>query len=294
MNGPALGLRKCFLSLLTISGLIVTPQVSAAPANVLSPIVQRAQKLLIQKQRAKATAFLQNTLAEGNWSLAQKKELREQIAAAAGMFLTDKGQRLFQAAQSLIYENPDMALRRLNEALEQEGPNVQILQSTARVYLEKDDCGLAVKSTSEANKQNKFDDRTGLLAAQSLICEERYADADKQLSAISKIAAKKDPVFHLAKGIVAFHRQDLETANKEFNLAAATNSGLPEVDYWIWKSAQERNPGSRSEAAERYVAACKNITTKQKRRFQNQPKLCSRIKEVENALQASAPKPGDS
>lgn len=293
MNRPALGLRKFLLSLLAIGGLTVAAPAFAAAANGLSPVIQRAQKLLIQKQRAKATALLQNALSEGNWSAGQKKELHEQIAAAAGIFLTDKGQRLFQAAQSLVYESPDMALRRLNEALEQEGPNVQILQSAARVYLEKDDCELAIKSTRKASKQNQFDERTQLLAAQALICEERYNDADKQLGAISKATAKKDPVFLLAKGIVAFHRKDLETANKEFSLAAAANSGLPSVDYWMWKSAQERSPGSRSEAAERYVAACKNVTTKQKRRFQNQPKLCSRIKEVENALQTSAPKPGD-
>src|SRR5262245_31616480 len=58
---------------------------------------------------------------------------------------------------------------------------------------------------------------------------------------------------------------------------------FPETYYYLWKAGAELNRDVEV-WQKKYVSLCKNVVPRERRKFANEPKLCSGLKEVEDDL----------
>ena len=105
-------------------------------ADPVSSAIDQAQGLALKNDRQGAARVLSQALESTRPPLRGRARLIEALDSVSKVFITDKGQKLFEAGQSTIFENPDGALSQLREAQALEDGNVLIQNSIARIYFQ--------------------------------------------------------------------------------------------------------------------------------------------------------------
>lgn len=264
------------LGLLAIGFLVLPP----AFADVNS-VIQDAQKAAVAKNRKAATNKILNAI-KAEHAAKAKAKLQEALQTLSEVFFTDQGQRLFETAQSMAYDNAETALTRFNEALGLEDGNVVISLAMARVQLAKKNCAGAEANLQAAAEINPYDKTLRFLRAKTFLCQHKPADA----LVLLKMDATDDPVTSVTLASALLASGNSHDAKNLLQKTAARDASFPETHYWIWKASEDEGDTA-DEQAQKYVALCKNLNLRTRRKYINEPCLCGQTQEVEDAIKAA-------
>lgn len=251
--------------------------------------IEQAQALAVKKNRTEACAILRealkNTPAPAKTARVRLGEALHNLSRA---FVTDKGQRAFEAGRALMFENPEIAMARFREALSLEDQNVSVLASLAKLNLFKDACDEALETIERARGVNPYAGDVAVLELRALLCLKRlqdFRDRARQLPSLDR---------HEEQAVQFFTAQSW-LREKNPKKAAETLTRLTEEmpqfpDGFLALARAEAELGHENQRwLKRYVTLCKAVTASDRRRYSLEPRMCSEIKEVEDELAKRVP-----
>jgi len=248
-------------------------------AVALDPVqtaIEHAQGLALKKNRQEATASLREAIVQQPKAKAKLIEALQQISK---VFFTDKGQKAFEAGQSLMFDNPDMALQQLKEALAQEDGNLAVLATIAKVQLAKQDCGGAEATLEKARRMNPFASEPAVLEMRTLVCQKNF-EALRERTRLLPTLDKWEEQF------VQYLNAQAGPPRKAYDVllrVTEERADFPEA-YLQLARAEQALAREDEPALTKYISLCKAVTTKERRRFSLEPRLCQSLKEAEDEL----------
>lgn len=250
--------------------------------------IEQAQAQALRKNRIAAAKILTQAAQEPGTSNKSKARLQEALNTLSKVFFTDKGQKLFEAAQSAMYENPDLALGQYREALKLEDDNVQILSNMARVQLAKQDCPGALTTLERARALNNGLAEPAVLELRTLICQKNFEVFREKLKTLPTLEGEQGAMvsYFTAQDLM---QQKLWRKAYEALLKVSEEQALfPETYFYLIKVTTELNRESDA-WAEKYSGLCKGLNGRTRRRFAYEPRLCANAKEVADEMAKKNP-----
>lgn len=255
--------------------LLLTLQLATA-LDATQTAIEHAQGLALRKNRQEACASLREAIAQQPKA---KVKLIEALQQIAKVFFTDKGQKAFEAGQSLMFENPDMALAQLREALAQEDGNQAVLTTIAKIQLAKQDCGGAESTLEKARALNPYASEPAVLELRTLACQ-------KNFDGLKERARLLPPLDKWEEQYVQYLSAQASAPKKAFELLARLTEERPEFPEAYLQLARAGQALARADEPylSKYISLCKAVTTKERKRFSIEPRLCASLKEAEDEL----------
>jgi hypothetical protein len=252
-------------------------------AEPLPPAIEQAQALIVKKDRQGAAAVLNKAVEALPAGTKGRAKLVEAMNGLSRVFFTDKGQRLFEAGQAVMFENPDLALNQLREALSLEDENLLILNNIARVQLAKQDCATAQTTLKRARTLNPYAADAAILELRALLCLKNFEAFREKVKQVPSVDKATEAQVQYLSAQDFFQQKMWRRANEVLNKVSEDEPRFPETYYWLRRTALETN-GDGSSFAEKYVSLCKNISGRERRQYAFEPRLCANAKEVEDEL----------
>jgi predicted Zn-dependent protease len=257
---------------------------TAGAADGVSAAIEKAQGLALKKNRREAAQILRNEITNLPANSKNRPKLIEALAQITTIFLTDKGQRTFETGQSIMFDNPDLAMGRFNEALAMEDGNISVLQNIARLQMTKLDCEGARSTIDNARAINPYFAELALLEARDLLCLKDYEVFREKMKALPAPLTGWDASFSQYLLAQDFLEQNMYKKALELLTKVSEEQGkFPEVYYYLWKAGAGLNRDTEAWKL-RYASLCKSIGPKEKKQFAQEPRLCVNLKEVEDEL----------
>ena len=252
-------------------------------SDPVSTAIEQAQAAAVRKNRLEAVTILNKAIAAAAPPLRGRVKLIETENAIAKIFFTDKGQRLFEAGQSSMYDSPDTAMNQYREALNLEDNNILVLINIARLQMIKQDCAGAQVTLAKARSLYAYAPDAALLELRTVICQKNFEVFREKLKSLP--ALEKGQEMYLQY----FNAQDLlqqkmwRRASEILQKVSDEDPKFPEPYIYLAKAGEEL--GRDVEAFQtKYVSLCKNVSLRDRKRYAMEPLLCAQAKEVENAL----------
>lgn len=249
--------------------------------------IEQAQALAKKKNRTEACAVLQKSLAETPPAGKSRAKILEALNQISRLFFTDKGQKEFEAGQATMWDSPDMALNHLKSALAIEDENLLILDNIARIQLMKQDCEAAAATVDRAKKINVYASEPAILGLRARVCQKHF-DGFKDVAKGIAAADKWEEAY--IQYLLAREAVENQSWKKAFELLTKVSEEqprFPEAYFWMAKAGDELEKDTEAQY-QKYVSLCKALTTRDKRRFSLEPKLCANQKDAENELAQKA------
>lgn len=248
----------------------------------LSPI-DRAQKLLLEQDRRGAAAILvqqiQNSKADE-----ERMRLLSSLDRVARYFLTDKGQKLYEFAQSIHEKSPALAMGRLREIEGVEKQNILVLRAIALLEIGSQACASARQTVVEALGVHPYASDLLLVEQQALICAGQQELALMEQKKIQGTGVPftfaEQALWDVLAAQSHLHLEQRQQAREALIRAERSAKEYPEIYYWRWRLAQVEGQSGESEALT-YVSLCKSKGSSIKRSFRLDVRLCENVKEVE-------------
>lgn len=250
-------------------------------------IIQKAQNLILQKNRPQALEILIAGLKNEKPGSFAFKELKKNLNEMSRVFISEKAQQAYEFSLSLKRTDLPQAILKITDALRAEPENSILLLEAARQNLMKGDCKNALEMAQKVQKINLWDDELNLVLAQSKICLNDLA---------GYFSAKEG--FQITNS-VSWLSLEIERSLKEKNFSKAKEAliqmikidkNYPERNYWAWKIDIEQKVIN-IDSAQDYKTECQNMTSARYRRFILDPRLCTRVSEVEAFIKSQAQNP---
>lgn len=258
---------------MVLFSFILSVAVFANPAHDKDSVVQEARDQILKNNRVMALTSLQKAYREAGGPKLRQDLLKE-MDRLSKVFLTEEGQKNFELAESILYSAKSGASERYELALNGEDENLHVLLGLSRSRLTEGNCAAAELALERARKVQPFDSELKLLTYKTVLCAGQTPKAIET----DPIAPKElKPYYDLIRLEILYTQKKLK--EMEGLIEQMKEVGIPEALYWQFKM-HEANPSAALVYAERYVDACKGITTLQRRNFRLEPKLCSRVEEV--------------
>jgi tetratricopeptide (TPR) repeat protein len=260
---------------------ILSPSLFAADAIQLA--VEQAQAQAVKKNRKEAAAILNRAYITTSTPTRGRSKLIESLAQIGQVFFTDKGQRIYEASQSLVFENPDLAIRQLSEANRLEDDNLLILASLARAQIVKGDCDAALVNIDLARGLNSYSAEIALLELRGLLCAKRTESLKEKLKQAPVTEKADQAMVHYFLGQEYLNQKLNQKAHDSFLKATQEIPQFAEAFYFLAKASKnlERDP---LPWMTKYSQLCKMVTIRERKKFASEPLLCGFHKEVENEL----------
>ena len=255
-------------------------------AFALDPIgsaVDQAQALALQKNRVEACAVLQRALQVSPVGPRGRAKLNDSLAQISKVFFTDKAQKAYESGQSLMWENPDLALTQFKSALELEDGNILILGSIARVLLIKQDCEGALASALSAQKIHPYDADSSGLELKALACAQRFEQVRERVKSLPGLDKWQDSFVQYILMLEWVQQMAWRKVYDSALKLTQEHPGFPEGFYFLTRAGAELNKDVEP-ASQKYVSICKALTIRERKRYALEPRLCANLKEVENEL----------
>lgn len=270
--------------------LLLALSLNARAGDSISAAIEQAQGLALKKNRKEACAVLNRAFAATPAHVRGRGKLVESLQSVSRMFFTDKGQKLFESAQVMLFENPEMALNQLREAQGLEDENLLVLTGLARVQIIKQDCDAALVSLEMARALNAHATEPALLELRALLCAKRYdLFRDKMKSATAPGAASGEKWDQAYSQYLAAQEQLRQKAtSKAFELLSKVTEDFPqfpEAYYYLARAGQALERDALP-TLQKYSALCKGVTLRERKKFSLEPQLCLKMKEVDEELAA--------
>lgn len=236
-------------------------------------VIAQARELILKKDRIGATQLLLETAMRSSGSA--KVEIIRELDRLSSVFLTEQGQKNYELAESMLYENQSGAEAKYEEALAQEPGNVQVLLGLVRARLTANECATANDVLVEVDKVNPLSLEKKIFRYKVDLC------AKKQLLVVENDPGFKGDLKTALKLVQIENLYNMQKIKEALaHLKDIQNVNMPEVSYWQFK-LHENEPASAVEAAQKYVDACKSLTTSLRRQFKYEPRLCKKIEEAD-------------
>lgn len=256
-------------------------------AQALDPVataIEHAQALAVKKNRTEACAGLKETLsATPAPAKASRAKLAEALGQISKVFFTDKGQKAFEAGQSLMFENPDMALTQFRQALELEDNNIVILSAIAKVQLLKGDCDGARLTVDQARAINPVAGEPAVLELRTMTCKQHFIGLKEKVKQLPALDKWEDQYVQFLMAQDFMEEKAPKKALDALTKITEEQPQFPESYLWMARAGTEL---SRDNEAwlQKYISLCKAVTVKERRKFSLEPKLCANLKEAEDEL----------
>ncbi|MBX3020516.1 MAG: hypothetical protein KF799_02465 [Bdellovibrionales bacterium] len=256
-------------------------------AQALDPVattIEQAQALALKKNRKEACAGLQEALKSTPApAKTARAKLSEALAQISKVFFTDKGQKAFEAGQSQMFENPDLAMTQFREALALEDDNVVVLSNIAKVQLMKSDCDGARATLEKARMMNPSASEPAVLEMRALVCKQQVKglrEMAKQLPSLDKWEEQ------YVQYLLAQTLLQEKSPKKAFDVLSRVVEEQPQFpESYLWLARVGGELSRENEAwLQKYISLCKAVTGKERKRFSLEPKLCAGLKEAEDEL----------
>jgi len=262
--------------------LLFTSVAKAEESN--SQLVTRAQGLVRKKQRVEACAILVKGIKELTPSAkTDRGRLIEELARVSQVFVTDKGQKHFEAAQAALYESPDVALSRLMSANEVEHDNALVWENVTRAKIVKQDCEGAREAIQHARVMNPFSSSAALLELNALACLNDWDSVREKMKTLPSLSKSDEPFLHYLNAREALEQQQFKRAMDLLTRVTEELPAFPEAYIGLATAAKKLGKDGESWQT-RYVSLCKVISNRERRRYGLEPRLCLRAKEVQDEL----------
>lgn len=268
-------------SLLIIFSLFLSfPAWSAEP--VQNPIEQ-AQALAIKKNRLEASTVLLRAITALPSGAKSRAKMIEALNTIARVFFTDKGQKLFEVGQSMMFETPDVALSRYREALALEDNNILVLNSIARVQISKQDCAGGLATLKSSNAISPFYADTVVLELRAHVCEKDFEAFRERLKTLPPLDKNQEAFVQYLLAQDFLRQKMWRKANEILLKVSQEQPRFPEVYYSLLKAGEEMDHEDEG-FAQKYVSLCKAVGPRERKQFALEPRLCANAKEVEDEL----------
>lgn len=252
---------------------------SVRAADTATAAIEQAQTLALKKNRVEACTVLKRAISIQPAG-ATRTRMRDTLNELSRVFFTDKGQRAFEAGQSVLFENPDVALAQLREALRLEDGNVVVRTTLAKAYLQRNDCAAAQTELNAARELNPGDGDAAALDLRALVCQKNWE--------LMRLRAKALPPLDAWQTSFVLYVQAQDWL--QLGLATKANEALTKITTEFPKFPEPRYYLARAEGARgdsnlrKYVSLCRALTARDRRAFALEPRTCTKQKEAEDEL----------
>lgn len=284
--------------LILVFFIFTNVEISQLWAQALSPskvknetykdIIQKAQSLILQKDRAQAVLILESSLQKETAKKSKDNivdELKGSLFNMSRMFISDKAHGLFELGLSLLPNEPAQAQQRLDEALKIENDNLQIINQIMRIYLMKKECDNA-RTLFNKNKLDKrivFDSEVELINAQIEYCSDRFEGVLKKIEKKDLKKTDKIKIYWLELEILrSINERNFARAKDYINEIKKLDSTYVELSYleWLLEFKSDNLKGTMAHS-QKYLVSCRNLSSIKLRNHLLNPWLCQRVNEVE-------------
>lgn len=275
-------LRAALVAALSISSVLGFAQGKNSKSETYKDIIQKAYNLSLQRDRVQALNILSSALQRETRAPAQA-EIKKTMQDISTVFFSDKAQAIFEISVSLRKTDINQAQDKINEASRIEPDNFTILNEQARLHIAKGDCRAAQENIRKFLLLVPFDEELKLSMAQAWTCQGKWIEYQK---IADTVAIKKSSFAKYWYALEVEKNIDLRNyakALENLNNIKKIDEKYPELAYWTWKWGQAQKK-AKSEDAQKYVMACKNISANHYRQYMIDPMLCRRVSDVESEL----------
>lgn len=257
----------------------------AASANV----VEGAQNLMASGKRTSAIDLLLKNLDRGKGK--NNKDLIEALNEISHVFYSEKGQKLYELAESLSASASSAGTQRYLEAKKFEEGNVLVLLGLARAQIRDNNCDEAAQTLKLAVRYNPYIPEAPPLRLRAFICGAKLEETIAEPN-FDKLGKGLKPFGLYVWGRVLLSRKQNIQAKNFLQQAISHDGNFPESYYWLWSANQNsktdpQRHGTGNEYAQKYLTLCKGLSVEMRRQYKNEPLLCMNLEEVKNALEKS-------
>ncbi len=271
-----------FLSLFIASAALAQAKVeSSKQKENYKDIIKKAQNLTVQKDRLQGAKVIVRVLEHDNLSKKNREELKKALQEISSLFYTEKTQKTFEYAKSLLRDSPQESLDKFKQALAEEPSNVTILLWAARNALYRGKCDEAEAYTSNALAVNPFHSYLQLARLQALACVQKFSEFDKALEEYKTIEAEHPLFFSLVMAQNLFHEKKYSRASSYIEKAKEIDRDYPEIYYWEVQIGDKLGESVRN-AVLRFVRGCRILSVADYFKYEAEPRLCQQYKSYEN------------
>ncbi len=277
-------LKVIFILEVPILGLLWPNFGAAEPgANSSALVIEQAQKLALKKNRAEASDLLRHALEEESLSSKSRIKLTEALGQISKMFFTDKGQKIFEAAQSIMWDRPEIALTQFKEALDLEDQNIQILNNVSRLQLHKQDCDGALQTIQTARKLNPFASDSAVLELRALACKSSYESMREKARNMPSLDKWEESFVQFLLAGDWLQQKSTKRAYDAYLKLTEEQPQFPESYLMLSRAAVELGKDNEP-FLQKYISLCKAVGPREKKKFALEPRLCANLKEAEDEL----------
>lgn len=257
---------------------------NARALDTTASAIEQAQNLALKKNRKDACATLVHALAQTPPpGKAARAKLSEALANISKVFFTDKGQRAYEAGQSQMFENPDMAMTQFHDALAVEDDNLAILNSVTKIQLAKGDCDAAATTIAQARALNPFAGEPAVLELRALLCQNSFEQLREKARALPPLEKWEEQYAQYLLAQDALQNGSSKKALDTLIKISEEQPQFPETYVYLAKAGSELNRENEA-YLQKYISLCKAVTPKERKRFSLEPRLCARMKEAQDEL----------
>ncbi len=214
-------------------------------------IIKKAQTLALQRDREKSLQVLHFSIEKENKNKVALKKLIATMDQMGEMLFTEKGQQLFETAESLASADPKQAIEIYREALKIEVGNVLIESRIARLQILIGECDAASSQLESSLIAHPWYEPNIFLLAQSKVCK----NVSLQLTA-SQLAAAEDPIIKTYVTLATHYTsKDYAKLMKESEAAIKKHPDFSEI-YWFRYESQKALGQEAATDQEKYKEIC--------------------------------------
>lgn len=253
---------------------------AAVESESYKDLIEKAQNLILQKDRQQAIQVLLNGLKQEQKNKAAITELKKKVEELGSLFLSDKAQQLYETSLSFKRKDLAQAQAKINEALRIEFDNVQILTESARLLMLKGDCSGAQDQISKMYKKNIYDEQILLTMGQVQLC---LGAMDQYFSIRSHVDAKalsENPDWIALELQRSLFEKDKLKSKERLTALQKIDPKNPQLIFWQWKFSKIEGDED-SSLVEKYKLNCNNISARIFRLYQRDPYFCNKQTEME-------------
>ncbi len=193
-------------------------------------------------------------------------------------FYTDKALNYYEVGKHLSISDPRESLITLAKGLEIEPYNGKLFLLWARVALMRGECNVKEKTEKLLEVYPQVDELY-LLVGQDWACQEKEMELQAWLNENEDLnGSLKKYLLHLWVRLSAL-RKDEPQMRTYLSILARVDDKFSELEYWQ-SELEKTNLERKQELADKYVAACSNMSEKSRRDKLIEPLTCLAAREM--------------
>lgn len=249
----------------------------------VTAVIERAQSLTLKKNRQEAAKLLNETIKNLPPSSKNKPRLVDTLKKVSEIFITDKGQKFFESGEANLLAQPDFAIRQFGEALQLEDDNLLILNGLARAHLSKQDCRAAQGYVQRARQLHPLASEPAIFELKTLLCVQDFTSFQKLGKDLPPLNKWEESFVQYLSAQDLIHQKANRKAFDTLLKVTEENPQFPEP-YFVLSQLAKTLERDGDTWLQRYASLCKNVTSRDRKRYSLEPRLCANLKEAQDEL----------